>query len=57
MDSISRMQKSLKQDYNRQDWHLSLRAGPEALGVLGECQLVSTRSEMMSISLSGPGLK
>ncbi|GFF44571.1 hypothetical protein IFM58399_07325 [Aspergillus lentulus] len=57
MDPTSRMQNSLSQEYNRQDWHLSLRAGPEALGVLGQCQLFSTRPELMSISLSGPGLE
>lgn len=54
---ISRMEKSLQRDYKHQDWATAFRAGPDCIGILGECILQTSIPEVMGIKLEGDGLQ
>jgi len=54
---ILRMESTLQKDYGDQDWAKSFRAGPDCIGILGECILITSGSKVMGIELNGPGLE
>jgi hypothetical protein len=57
MEAVVRMQDTLQREYGWQDWRLNLRAGPECIGILGQCLLITSRSDLMGIKLCGSGLE
>ncbi|EED11877.1 hypothetical protein TSTA_110570 [Talaromyces stipitatus ATCC 10500] len=57
MEAVVRMHHTLQRDFGWQDWRLNLRAGPECIGILGQCLLITSRSDLIGIKLSGPGLE
>lgn len=57
MGEVVRMHNTLQRDYGRQDWSLSFRAGPECICIFAKCYLITSRPDIMGVSLQGPGLK
>jgi hypothetical protein len=51
------MEATLRRDYGNQDWSMVFRAGPDSIGILGECILLTSGSNAMGIELKGPGLE
>jgi hypothetical protein len=47
----------LQREYGDRDWSMTFRAGPDSIGILYECILLTSRPEAMSIELASPGLK
>jgi hypothetical protein len=54
---ILRMESTLQRDYGDQDWSKIFRAGPDCIGILGECILITSGPKVMGIELKGPGLE
>ncbi|KAJ0131304.1 putative Fumarylacetoacetate hydrolase domain-containing protein 2 like protein [Fusarium oxysporum f. sp. albedinis] len=57
MGAVVRMHNTLQREYGQQDWRLSLRAGPDCIGILGQCLLITSRSDLLGLKLTGPGLR
>jgi hypothetical protein len=50
---ILRMETTLQREYGDQDWSMVLRAGPDSIGILGECILLTSGPNVMGIELIG----
>ena len=57
MGTVVRMHNTLQREYGQQDWRLSLRAGPDCIGILGQCLLITSRSDLLGLRIEGPGLR
>jgi len=55
--SIRKQHEELERECGQQDWRLSFRARPKCVGILGECLLITSRSDMIGIKLTGDGLR
>ena len=54
--SILRMETELQKQYGNEDWSTTFRAGPDSIGILAECILITSRPMVIGIELKGPGL-
>ncbi|KAL4910294.1 hypothetical protein BDW74DRAFT_144781 [Aspergillus multicolor] len=54
---ILSMEAELQDEYGNKDWTMSFRAGPDSIGILAECILITSRPKVIGIELKGPGLK
>ena len=52
-----RMKTELERQYGKEDWSMTFRAGPDAIGILAECILITSRPKVMGIEIKGPGLE
>ncbi|KAL3468133.1 hypothetical protein BJX64DRAFT_283016 [Aspergillus heterothallicus] len=50
-----RMEKELEKHYGKEDWSMTFRAGPDSIGILAECILITARPRVRGIEI--PGLK
>lgn len=58
MDQQSvRMERELQRQYGKGDWGMTFRAGPDAIGILAECILITSRPNVTRIKVGGPGLE
>ncbi|KAJ5455540.1 uncharacterized protein N7458_003804 [Penicillium daleae] len=55
--SILRMETELQMQYGNEDWSTTFRAGPDSIGILAECILITSRPMVIGIELTGPGLE
>ncbi|KAL4982537.1 hypothetical protein BDW68DRAFT_182448 [Aspergillus falconensis] len=54
---ILRMETELQEQYGNEDWSMTFRAGPDSIGILAECIVLTSRPGIMGIELRGVGLK
>lgn len=54
---VTRMEKELEKQYGKEDWSMTFRAGPDSIGILAECILITSKPKVMGIEIGGPGLK
>ncbi|KAJ5683125.1 hypothetical protein N7462_006290 [Penicillium macrosclerotiorum] len=55
--SILRLETELQKQYGNEDWSTTFRAGPDSIGILAECILITSRPMVIGIELKGPGLE
>ncbi|PVH69944.1 hypothetical protein DL98DRAFT_661415 [Cadophora sp. DSE1049] len=55
-EQVIQVGKELQAQVRSQQWGLNVRAGPECVLILAECQLLSSKSQAMALDLSGSGL-
>ncbi|KAE8384245.1 hypothetical protein BDV23DRAFT_177207 [Aspergillus alliaceus] len=53
---ISRLRSDLERNYGKENWAMAFRAGPDAIGILAECMLITSRPKVMGMEVKGPGL-
>lgn len=54
---ILRMETELQDEYGHEDWSKTFRAGPDSIGILAECILITSSRMVIGIELTGPGLE
>lgn len=50
------METELQSEYGDEDWSTTFRAGPDSIGILAECIVITSRPKVIGIELKGPGL-
>ncbi|KAL3473103.1 hypothetical protein BJX99DRAFT_261649 [Aspergillus californicus] len=51
------MKTELEGQYGKKDWNITFRAGPDAIGILAECILITSRPNVIGLEVTGDGLK
>jgi len=55
-EQVYRTRGEFHQQLSSRQWHLNLRAGPESVLLLAECQLLVSKPETLALELSSSGL-
>ncbi|KAL4736541.1 hypothetical protein BDV11DRAFT_207544 [Aspergillus similis] len=52
-----RMETALQREYENEDWSTTFRAGPDSVGILAECIVITSRPKVSGIELKDCGLE
>ncbi|KOC18838.1 hypothetical protein AFLA70_196g001771 [Aspergillus flavus AF70] len=53
---ITRLRGDLERNYGKESWAMAFRAGPDSIGILAECILITSRRKVVGMEVKGPGL-